>query len=58
MFLTSPCEGKEIPDLVGIICFADPVDRGIQIEIRFKNSKGIGISDFPALPLQLRVNST
>jgi len=46
-------EGKEIPDLAGIICFADPVDRGIQIEIRFKNSKGIGISDFPALPLQL-----
>lgn len=46
-------KGKEIPDLAGIICFADPVDRGIQIEIRFKDSKGVGISDFPALPLQL-----
>jgi len=46
-------EGKEIPDLAGIICFADPTDRGIEIEIRFKDSKGIGISDFPGMPLQL-----
>jgi len=45
--------GKEIPDLAGIICFSEPVSQGIQIEIRFKNSQGIGISDYPALPLEL-----
>lgn len=45
-------EGKEIPDLAGIICFADPTDRGIEVEIRFKDSKGIGISDFPGMPLR------
>ncbi|MGQ9474363.1 MAG: hypothetical protein ACUVQZ_02910 [Candidatus Caldatribacteriaceae bacterium] len=46
-------EGKEIPGLAGIICFADPTDRGIEIEIRFKDNQGVGISDFPGFPLQL-----
>ncbi|MGC8778278.1 MAG: hypothetical protein ACP5Q4_06325 [Candidatus Caldatribacteriaceae bacterium] len=46
-------EGKEIPGLAGIICFADPTDRGIEIEIRFKDAQGVGISDFPGFPLQL-----
>lgn len=45
--------GQEIPDLAGIICFSEPVAEGIQIEIRFKNSEGTGISDYPALPLEL-----
>jgi len=46
-------EGKEIPGLAGIICFADPTERGIEIEIRFKDAQGVGISDFPGFPLQL-----
>ncbi len=46
-------EGKEIPGLAGIICFTDPTNRGIEIEIRFKDAQGVGISDFPGLPLQL-----
>lgn len=46
-------EGREIPGLAGIICFADPTDRGIEIEIRFKDAQGVGISDFPGFPLQL-----
>lgn len=46
-------EGKEIPGLAGIICFSDPTDRGIEIEIRFKDNQGVGISDFPGFPLQL-----
>ncbi|HSV31570.1 MAG TPA: carboxypeptidase-like regulatory domain-containing protein [Atribacteraceae bacterium] len=45
--------GAEIPDLAGIICFATPLDRGIEIEIRFHNTENRGITDFPALPLEL-----
>jgi hypothetical protein len=46
-------KGKEIPGLSGIICFADPTEQGIEVEIRFKNEQGQGISDYPALPLTL-----
>lgn len=46
-------KGKEIPDLTGIIVFSDPVERGIQLEIRLTDSKGHGITEFPALPLSL-----
>ncbi|MCX6090432.1 MAG: hypothetical protein NTX88_08735 [Candidatus Atribacteria bacterium] len=46
-------KGKEIPGLAGIICFADSTERGVEIEIRFKNDQGQGISDYPALPLTL-----
>ena len=46
-------KGKEIPGLAGIICFADPTEQGIEVEIRFKNEQGQGISDYPALPLTL-----
>lgn len=45
--------GVEIPDLDGIICFTTPVQEGIEIEIRFRNTQGRGISDYPALPLDL-----
>jgi len=48
-------KGKEIPDLAGIICFSDPVEQGIQIEVRYKDSKGIGISEFPGMPIELEV---
>lgn len=46
-------KGKEIPDLTGIIVFSDSVEKGIQLEIRFTDSKGYGITEFPALPLSL-----
>jgi len=46
-------KGKEIPGLAGIICFADPTEQGIEVEIRFKNEQGQGISDYPAMPLAL-----
>ncbi len=45
--------GKEIPDLLGIIVFTDSKEEGIQIEIRFIDSKGVGITDFPCLPIRI-----
>ncbi|RLE06788.1 hypothetical protein DRZ78_04090 [Candidatus Aerophobetes bacterium] len=46
-------KGKEIPDLKGIIIFTEPKNKGIEIEIRFTNSKGEGIVNYPCLPLTL-----
>ncbi len=46
-------EGKEVPDLQRIIVFTESGDEGIQLEIRFVNSKGEGITQFPCLPLSL-----
>lgn len=46
-------KGTEIPGLAGIICFSEPTEQGIEVEIRFKNHEGQGISDYPALPLTL-----
>ncbi|MCD6317965.1 carboxypeptidase regulatory-like domain-containing protein [Candidatus Aerophobetes bacterium] len=45
--------GKEIPDLSGIIVFTDSKEEGIQIEVRFTDSKGVGITDFPCLPIKI-----
>jgi len=45
--------GLEIPDLDGIICFTSSIEEGIEIEIRFRNTQGRGITDYPALPLEL-----
>lgn len=46
-------KGKEIPDLQSIIVFSESVEKGIELEIRLVNSKGEGITEFPALPLDL-----
>ena len=46
-------EGREVPDLQGIIIFTEPKERGIEIEIRFHDSKGEGIVDYPAFPLTM-----
>jgi len=46
-------KGKEIPDLQGIIVFSESVEKGIQLEIRFVDSQGHGITEFPALSLEL-----
>ena len=45
--------GREIPDLQGIIIFTEPKERGIEIEIRFTDSKEEGIVNYPALPFTL-----
>lgn len=46
-------KGKEIPDLQGIIVFTEPKDKGIELEIRFTNSKREGIVHYPCLPMSL-----
>lgn len=46
-------KGKEIPDLKSIIVFTESQDKGIQLEIRFVNSEGLGITEFPCLSLNL-----
>jgi len=46
-------EGKEVPDLKRIIVFTESQDEGVELEIRFVDSKGEGITEFPCLPLNL-----
>ena len=46
-------KGEKIPDLQGIIVFTESQEKGIQLEIRFTDSKGEGITKFPSLPLNL-----
>ena len=45
--------GKEIPDLLGIIVFTESKEKGIEVEIRFTDSKEMGITDFPCLPIKI-----
>lgn len=46
-------KGEKIPDLQGIIVFTESKEKGIQLEIRFTDSKGEGITKFPCLSLDL-----
>ena len=46
-------KGEKIPDLQGIIVFTESKEKGIQLEIRFTDSKGEGITKFPCLSLNL-----
>ncbi len=46
-------KGEKIPDLQGIIVFTESQEKGIQLEIRFADSKGEGITKFPRLSLNL-----
>ena len=46
-------KGEKIPDLQGIIVFTESQEKGIQLEIRFTDSKGEGITKFPCLSLDL-----
>lgn len=46
-------KGEKIPDLQGIIVFTESQEKGIQLEIRFTDSKGEGITKFPCLSLNL-----
>jgi len=46
-------KGEKVPDLQGIIVFTESKEKGIQLEIRFTDSKGEGITKFPCLSLEL-----
>jgi len=47
--------GKEIPDLQEVKILTKSIDKGIQLEIWFINSKGDLIKHYPCLPLTLEV---
>jgi len=52
--LEIPMRGTEIPGLDRIFVFTDSIKgRGIQVEIRFVNKRGIGIKHFPRLPMTM-----
>lgn len=53
--LDIPLKGDKIPDLKEIICFTDSKKDGITVEIRYVDSKGIGMTDFPQLPIKVDV---
>ncbi len=48
-------KGDKIPDLTKIICFTESKKRGIIVEIRYVDSKGVGITEFPRLPVKIEV---
>jgi hypothetical protein len=46
--------GTDIPGLDHILVFADAVKgRGLQLEVRFVNTQGVGIKHFPRLPVTM-----
>jgi len=50
-----PLKGDKVPDLTGIICFTDSDEKGITIEVRYVDSKGIGMTEFPRLPVKIEI---
>lgn len=48
-------KGDKIPDLKRIVCFAESKKEGITLEVRYVNSEGIGITEFPQLPIKIDV---
>ncbi|UCF92285.1 MAG: carboxypeptidase regulatory-like domain-containing protein [Desulfobacterales bacterium] len=46
-------QGEGIPDLKGILVFAAPVAKGLQLEIRLTDSQGVAITHYPCLPFKL-----
>lgn len=53
--LDIPLKGDRIPDLSEIICFTESHKDGIIVEIRWVDSKGIGMTEFPRLPIKIDV---
>ena len=53
--LDIPLKGDKIPDLKEIICFSESKKEGIIIEVRFVDSKGIGMTEYPRLPIKIEV---
>lgn len=46
-------KGEKILDLQGIIAFTESLEKGVQVEIRFTDSEGVGIINYPRLPIDL-----
>ena len=46
-------KGEKIPDLTGIICFTESEPEELILEVRYVNSEGIGMTEFPQLPITL-----
>ena len=46
-------KGERIPDLTDILVFTQPIDKGIQIEIRLLDSQGLAIIHHPAFAFEL-----
>ena len=44
-----------IPDLKGILAFAEPLEKGLQVEIRLTDSDGVAITNHPAIECRLQV---
>lgn len=48
-------ESTGIPDLAGILAFAEPLEKGLRVEIRFTDQKGVAITNHPAIKCRLEV---
>jgi len=49
--LNIPLKGDRIPGLTEIICFTESDKKGITVEIRYVDPEGIGMTEFPRLPI-------
>lgn len=53
--LDIPLKGDKIPGLTEIICFTESGKKGITVEIRYVDPEGIGMTEFPQLPITVEV---
>ena len=48
-------QGSGIPDLKGILAFAEPLEKGLRVDIRLTDSDGVAITNHPAIECRLEV---
>ena len=48
-------QGTGIPDLNGILAFAEPLENGLRVEIRLTDHDGVAITNHPAIECRLEV---
>jgi len=48
-------KGSGIPNLKGILAFAEPLEKGLRVEIRLTDSDGVAITNHPAIECRLEV---
>ena len=48
-------KGSGIPDLKGILTFAEPLEKGLRVEIRLTDIDGVAITNHPAIECRLEV---
>lgn len=53
--LNIPLKGDKIPGLTEIICFTESDEKGITVEVRYVDPEGIGMTEFPCLPITIEV---